>query len=65
MLSRKKFWVPKNHWSKNFGPKQNFGHKQVDQSLVRIRLELAEVFHYTETGTNVAWSNVPKTVTKL
>ena len=32
------------------------------KSLVKIRLVLAEEFHYNEARTNVAWSYVPKTV---
>ena len=59
--------------SKNFGPKKigskkNSGSKIIwGQSLVKIRLVLAEIFHYTSTrtiiaGTNVAWSNVPEIV---
>ena len=31
------------------------------QSLVKIGLLLAEIFHYTETGTNVAGTNVAGT----
>ena len=54
-MGPKKCWVQKNLSQKNVMPQKNFG--QV----------LAEIFHYTETltnvaGTNVAWSNVPETV---
>ena len=68
-----KKYVPKKSVSKNFKTK-TFGQKNKcwskiisDQSLVKIRLVLADIFHYTSTrtyvaGTNVAWSNVPETV---
>ena len=36
--------------------------KRLTPNLVKIRLELAELFHCTETGTNVAGTNVPVTV---
>ena len=72
MFGKKKCWVKKNivsrriscwKWSqgKNIGFKTN-----VDLSLGKIRLALAEIIHCSETGTNVegtnvGWSNAPKT----
>ena len=72
-----KFRYKKNFGLKMFGSKQmlctilfgptNFGSKIIlGQSLVKIRLVLADIYHYNETrrnvaGTNVAWSNVPMT----
>ena len=41
----------------NFGPKITKG-----QSLVKIKLLLAEIYHYNETRTNVAWSYAPRHV---
>ena len=60
---------------RNIGPKKightNFGSKIIlGQSLVKISVVLAEIFHHAQTrtnlaGTNLAWSNVPKTHKKL
>ena len=84
-LGPKKFGVQKKFGLKNFdlklslfrniGPKKightNFGSKIIlGQSLVKISVVLAEIFHHAQTrtnvaGTNLAWSNVPKTHKKL
>ena len=64
----KKMSGPKKFWAKrNVGPKNDGSKIILCEGLVKIRLVLAEIFHNTETrtnvaGTNVAWSNVPKTV---
>ena len=57
----------KNFFGQNkFRAKKNVGPKRIlGQGLVKTRLVLAEIFHYTETlknvaGTNVAWSNDPE-----
>ena len=42
-------------------PRQLPTNTNYPQSLVKIGSVLAEIFHYTETWTNVAWSNVPET----
>ena len=70
-LGPNKFWVQKNLDSKNFGStkfsgKKIFGPKRCSSKFGKNRLVFTEIFHYTETGTNVAgtnvpWSNVPKT----
>ena len=56
----KRIQVQVNIGTKKFGP-IDFGSKIIS-FLVKIRLVLVEIYHYNETRTNVAWSNVPKTV---
>ena len=41
---------------------KKIGQKKIGSSLVIIRIVLTEIFHITETGTNVIGTNVPKTV---
>ena len=59
MLMLKRIWAHKNSVSKNIGPKKLGPKIILGQTLVKIRLVLAEICHYTETRTNDAGTHLP------